>query len=113
MAKGRLSEHEQRILDEMEAALDRDHRLNRRLRTVRLACRLRAGWAAATVTRGLILAMTTLASLILLVVAASTSNPGVIWAFVATWSVLLLGARGVLRRRSARKGGGASRPRRS
>lgn len=105
MAKGRLSEHEQRILDEMETALDRDHRLHRRLSAVRLACRLRAGWTAATMARGFFVALTALASLILLVVGARTANAGVIWAFAATSSAMLLTSRGLRRRRTARRSG--------
>lgn len=111
MAKGRLSEREKRILDEMEAALDRDHRLHRRLRTVRLAHALRTDWAAATVGRGFFVALASLASLILLVVGACTSEPAVIWAFAATWSAVLLVGRGLRGRRTVR-GNGAAGPER-
>ncbi len=103
MAAGRLPEHEQRILDEMEAALDRDHQLHRRLRSVRVGYRLHTAWAATSVPRGFLVALTALASLILLVVGACTSSPGVIWAFAATWSCALLGVKGA-RRRAARRG---------
>ncbi|WP_255946212.1 DUF3040 domain-containing protein [Streptomyces odontomachi] len=103
MAKGRLPEHEQRILDEMEAALDRDHRLHRRLSAVRFACQLRAGWAAATAARGFFVALAALASLILLVVGARTANAGVIWAFAATSTAMLLTGRGLRRRRTDRR----------
>jgi hypothetical protein len=103
MSAGRLPEREQRILEEMEADLDRDHRLNRRLRAVRVSCRLRTAWAASTMARGFFLAVAAVASVVLLVVGACTSNPDVIWAFVVTWSCVLLGARGLLRRRSERR----------
>jgi hypothetical protein len=104
MSAGRLPEHEQRILDEMEAALDRDHRLHRRLRTVRVSSRLNAAWVATRVTRGFLMAVAALTSLILLVVGVCTSAPGVIWAFAATWSATLLGVRGAVRRRTVRRG---------
>ena len=106
MAKGRLSQHERRILDQMEAALDRDYRLRRRLWAVRLAWRLRTGWTTATVARGFFVTLAALASLILLVVAVATMNPGVIWAFVVTWSAVLLAGRGLKRHRADDRAGG-------
>ncbi|GHH85170.1 hypothetical protein GCM10018793_52120 [Streptomyces sulfonofaciens] len=103
MATGRLPEREQRILDEMEAALDRDHRLNRRLRAVRISFRVHSAWAASGAARGFFMAMAALASLILLVVGISTSNPGVIWAFAATWTFALLGGRRAMHHRAERR----------
>ncbi|MGX1478498.1 UNVERIFIED_CONTAM: hypothetical protein RKD50_007306 [Streptomyces canus] len=93
MATGRLPDHEQRILEEMERALRRDRRLARRLRRLsrpsrgpglsRLVSCTPPPWAVA-----LLLAM----SVGLMVSGIITSEPGVIWAFAAVWPVTLYGA---------------------
>ncbi|MFD7466454.1 DUF3040 domain-containing protein [Streptomyces tendae] len=89
MSIGRLPDHEQRILDEVERALSRDRRLDRRLRTLRLRRRpdptRLAAYRPRTVTVLLLLAV----SVTLMVVGIVTSAPGVIWAFAGVWPVTL------------------------
>ncbi|MGV9910267.1 DUF3040 domain-containing protein [Streptomyces tendae] len=89
MSIGRLPDHEQRILDEVERALSRDRRLDRRLRTLRLRRRpdptRLAAYRPRTVTVLLLLAV----SVTLMVVGIVTSAPGVIWAFAGVWPVAL------------------------
>ncbi|MEU3894734.1 DUF3040 domain-containing protein [Streptomyces sp. NPDC057376] len=89
MSIGRLPEHEQRILDEVERALSRDRRLDRRLRTLRLSRRpdpaRLLSYRPRTLTVLLLLAL----SVTLLVTGIVTSAPGVIWAFAAVWPVTL------------------------
>ncbi|MET9765336.1 DUF3040 domain-containing protein [Streptomyces sp. NPDC006372] len=93
MSIGRLPDHEQRILDEMERALRRDRRLDRRLRTLRLSrlpdparvfVRL-ASYRPRVWTVAVLLAV----SVALLVTGIVTSEPAVIWAFAALWPLTL------------------------
>lgn len=92
MATERLPDHEQRILDEVERALRRDRRLDRRMRTGRL--RRRPDLSRVThyrprvLTVGLLLAV----SITLMVTGIVTSRPAVIWAFAAVWPVALFAA---------------------
>lgn len=93
MSIGRLPEHEQQILDEIERSLRRDRRLDRRLRTLKVrrgpdltrlltrvaACRPR-GWTVAA-----LLAV----SVTLMVTGIVTSGPWAIWAFAAVWPITL------------------------
>ncbi|GGR63638.1 DUF3040 domain-containing protein [Streptomyces roseolus] len=101
MDEARLSPHEQRVLAEIEADLNADARLARRMagrppapRSPRIKGRRGAGAA--------LLAIVTLT---LLVLAAATSAPALIWAFAAAWvATLILLLRAVVRwtrRRSA------------
>lgn len=89
MTTGRLPDHEQRILDEVERALRRDRRLARRMRTLRL--RRRPDLSRVTcyrphvLTVGLLLAV----SVALMVTGIVTSRPAVIWAFAAFWPLTL------------------------
>ncbi|WP_405469413.1 DUF3040 domain-containing protein [Streptomyces canus] len=89
MTTGRLPDHEQRILDEVERALRRDRRLDRRLRTGRL--RRQPDLSRVThyrphvLTVGLLLAV----SIALLVTGIVTSRPAVIWTFAAVWPLTL------------------------
>ncbi|MDQ0384582.1 hypothetical protein J2S54_001402 [Streptomyces sp. DSM 42143] len=89
MSIDRLSDHEQRVLDEVERALSRDRRLDRRLRTLRLSRRpdltQLVSYRPRTLTVLLLLAL----SVTLLVTGIATSAPGVIWAFAAVWPVTL------------------------
>ncbi|WP_030240976.1 MULTISPECIES: DUF3040 domain-containing protein [unclassified Streptomyces] len=93
MSIGRLPDHEQRILDEMERALRRDRRLDRRLRTLRLSrlpdpARVLArlgSYRPRVWTVAVLLAM----SIGLMVTGIVTSAPGVIWAFAALWPLTL------------------------
>ncbi|MEU0114560.1 DUF3040 domain-containing protein [Streptomyces bobili] len=80
MATSRLSDQERRDLEEIERALRRDRRLDRRLRTFsppprRPRVRTTASLLAVSVT--------------LMVTGIVTSEPGVIWAFAAVWPVTL------------------------
>ncbi|AOW89761.1 MULTISPECIES: DUF3040 domain-containing protein [Streptomyces] len=89
MSIGRLPDHEQRILDEVERALRRDRRLDRRLRTLRLARRPDltrvAAYRPRTPTVLLLLAL----AVALMVAGIVTSEPGVLWSFAAVWPVTL------------------------
>ncbi|MER7562087.1 DUF3040 domain-containing protein [Streptomyces sp. NPDC048523] len=92
MATERLPDHEQRILDEVERALRRDRRLDRRMRTGRL--RRRPDLSRVThyrphvLTVGLLLSV----SITLMVTGIVTSRPAVIWAFAAVWPLALFAA---------------------
>ncbi|MEU6404788.1 DUF3040 domain-containing protein [Streptomyces sp. NPDC046985] len=83
MSTSRLPEHEQRILDEIERALNRDRRLARRLRSSRRVPRFPAlardlaAYAPRPWTALILLAV----SAALLGSGIATSAPGVIWAF--------------------------------
>ncbi|CAL9624970.1 hypothetical protein SUDANB176_05934 [Streptomyces sp. enrichment culture] len=89
MSIGRLPDHEQHILDEIERALRRDRRLDRRLRTLRLhrgpdvpgLLRRTASYRP----RGRTVAALLAVSIALMVAGMVTSAPGVIWAFAAVW----------------------------
>ena len=100
MTIGRLPDHEQRILDEVERALRRDRRLDRRLRTLRLRrgpdlTRV-ASYRPRTLTVFLLLAL----SVTLMVTGVVTSEPAVIWAFAAVWPLALFAVLRRLFRRS-------------
>ncbi|MFE3855522.1 DUF3040 domain-containing protein [Streptomyces griseorubiginosus] len=89
MATGRLPDHEQRILDEVERALRRDRRLERRLRMHRLRrcpdlSRV-THYRPHVLTVGLLLTVSTT----LLVLGIVTSRPAVVWAFAAVWPLTL------------------------
>ncbi|WP_435281787.1 DUF3040 domain-containing protein [Streptomyces koelreuteriae] len=96
MSIGRLPDHEQRILDEMERALRRDRRLDRRLRTLRVRRRpdparvlaRLAGYRPRVWTVVVLCAVT----VGLLVAGIATSAPGVIWAFAAICPLTLYAA---------------------
>ncbi|MEU0196411.1 hypothetical protein ABZ250_42475 [Streptomyces afghaniensis] len=89
MSIGRLPENEQRILDEMERALRRDRRLDRRLRTLRLSRRPDPARLLARLgsyrPRVWTVAVLLAVSVGLMVAGMVTSEPGVIWAFAAIW----------------------------
>ncbi|AMW13699.1 hypothetical protein A4E84_31830 [Streptomyces qaidamensis] len=96
MSIGRLPENEQRILDEMERALRRDRRLDRKLRSHRvsrcpdlahLLARL-ASYRPRVRTVMILLAV----SVGLMVAGIVTSEPGVIWAFAALWPLTMFAA---------------------
>ncbi|CAM5518814.1 DUF3040 domain-containing protein [Streptomyces aurantiogriseus] len=90
MTTDRLSDDERRILAEMERALRRDRRLDRRLRTLRWHPSLSgvASWAPRPWTVALLLAV----SVGLTVAGIITSAPVVIWAFAAVWPPTLYAA---------------------
>ena len=89
MTTGRLPDHEQRILDEVERALRRDRRLDRRLRTGRL--RRRPDLSRVTHYRPHVLTVCLLlaVSVALLVTGIVTARPAVIWSFAAVWPLTL------------------------
>ncbi|CAL9290086.1 MULTISPECIES: DUF3040 domain-containing protein [Streptomyces] len=93
MSIGRLPENEQRILDEMERALRRDRRLDRRLRTLRLSRRPDPAGVLARLgsyrPRGRTVLVLLAVSVALMVAGMVTSEPGVIWAFAALWPLTL------------------------
>ncbi|MFH9742527.1 DUF3040 domain-containing protein [Streptomyces roseolus] len=103
MDEARLSPHEQRVLAEIEADLNADARLARSMaghppgpRPPRVKGRRGAGTA--------LLAIVTLT---LLVLAAATSAPALIWAFAAAWvATLVLLLRVVVRWTRRRAAGG-------
>ncbi|MYS44666.1 DUF3040 domain-containing protein [Streptomyces sp. SID5998] len=104
MSTSRLPEHEQKILDEIERALNRDRRLARRLRTVRPRRRPDlsrvAGYAPHPMTVVVLLAV----ALGLLAAGIATSRVGVVWAFAAVWPVALFAGFRLLCRRWSRAG---------
>ena len=91
MATGRLPDHEQRILDAMEADLRRDRRLRRRLRTARIKRRLNPARVAEYRPRVPTVVLLLSLSVLLMVVGIRTSEPVAIWAFAALWPLTLFG----------------------
>ncbi|MEU4659452.1 DUF3040 domain-containing protein [Streptomyces sp. NPDC023723] len=89
MSVSRLPEHEQRILDDMERALRRDRRLDRRLRTFRPDRRPDPARLLTYRPRALTVLLLLAGSVTLMVTGIVTSEPGVIWAFAAVWPVTL------------------------
>ncbi|MBO4260102.1 DUF3040 domain-containing protein [Streptomyces griseorubiginosus] len=89
MSTSRLPDHEQRALDEMERALSRDRRLERRLRTFRPSRRPDLARLAAYRPRLLTVTFLLLVSIGLMVAGIVTSEPAVIWAFAGVWPAAL------------------------
>ncbi|MCH5670303.1 DUF3040 domain-containing protein [Streptomyces gilvus] len=89
MSTSRLPDHEQRALDEMERALSRDRRLERRLRTFRPSRRPDLARLAAHRPRLWTVAFLLLVSIGLMVAGIVTSEPAVIWAFAGVWPAAL------------------------
>ncbi|MEW1869638.1 DUF3040 domain-containing protein [Streptomyces caelestis] len=96
MALGRLPEHEQRVLDEIERTLCRDRRLDRRLRTLRLrrwpgptrpSARIASGRP-----HGRTVAALLAVSVALMVTGIVTSAPWAIGAFAVVWPPTLFAA---------------------
>ncbi|MFH8798722.1 DUF3040 domain-containing protein [Streptomyces sp. NPDC017936] len=90
MTTGRLSDDERRILAEMERALRRDRRLDRRLRTLRW--RPGVSRLASYTPRAWTVAQLLAVSVGLMVAGIATSAPAVIWAFAAVWPLTLYAA---------------------
>ncbi|MFF9622852.1 DUF3040 domain-containing protein [Streptomyces griseosporeus] len=102
MTTGRLPDHEQRILDEMERELSQDRRLDRKLRTLdRQPVPVLRRVASYTPRPGTV-AVLGAASVGLMVAGTVTSEPAVIWAFAGVWPVTLYSAFRLLCRWSAR-----------
>ncbi|MGA5122002.1 DUF3040 domain-containing protein [Streptomyces pseudogriseolus] len=116
MSLGRLPEHEQHILDEIERSLRRDRRLNRLMRGRR--ARRGPDWkrVAGRITRceprGRTVALLVAVSAALMVTGVVTAAPWAIWVFVTVWPVTLFAAFRLLSRWSGEAGGGGPRRRR-
>ncbi len=89
MTIGRLPDHEQRILDRLEADLRRDRRLDRQLRTLQLKRRPVLAPLAAYRPHPVTVAFSLALSIILMVTGIRTSDPAVIWAFALVWPLTL------------------------
>lgn len=96
MDEAGLSDHERRILSEMESELKGEPELQRRFRTTRgqrstprilslVAPGLRR-------PNGPVVCVLALASLILLIAASLTVSPALIWVFAATWTLTFAAA---------------------
>ncbi|MEU5089903.1 DUF3040 domain-containing protein [Streptomyces sp. NPDC021356] len=92
MSTNRLPDHEQRILDEIERALNRDRRLARRLSATRRRRRPDPTRVAAYAPRTWTVVMLLAVAVALLAAGAATAEPGVIWAFAAVWPMALFAA---------------------
>jgi hypothetical protein len=101
-----LSDHEQRILSEIESELRGDPALERRLRTMRWGCSLPHPATRMFRLNGLVLAVLGLVSVTLLIAAAATTVPLLIWAFAAAWGLTVLVALRLTVRWSRRLRGG-------
>jgi hypothetical protein len=100
VATGRLPEHEQRILDQMEADLRRDRRFARRLRSPRAKRTLSVTRVADYRPRARTVAFLVLVAGALMVTGIRTSEPAVIWAFAGVWPIALFGVLRLLCRRA-------------
>ncbi|MHC3469810.1 DUF3040 domain-containing protein [Streptomyces sp. 7R007] len=89
MSTGRLPDHEQRILDELERVLSRDRRLARRMRARRPRRRPDPARLAAYRPRLWTALLWLAVSVALMTAGIVTSDPAVIWAFAAVWPVTL------------------------
>ncbi|MBT3162656.1 DUF3040 domain-containing protein [Streptomyces sp. Vc74B-19] len=93
MSIGRLPEHEQNILDEIERSLRRDRRLKRLLRGQRARRRpdlkRLLGRLATWSPRGRTVALLVAVSVALVVTGIVTSAPWALWTFAAVWPVTL------------------------
>ncbi|MEV3954078.1 DUF3040 domain-containing protein [Streptomyces albogriseolus] len=91
MSPGRLPEHEQHILDEIERSLRRDRRLNRLLRAGRARRgpdpKRFAARVARCAPRGRTVALLVVVSVALMVTGLVTRAPWAIWAFATVWPV--------------------------
>lgn len=100
MDEVRLSAHERRVLAEIEETLNQDEALDRRPQPLRRAL----------LPLGVALALAAAATLI--VPAAATGRPGLVWAFAGTWVLALTGLTFLVVRWCRREGMfGASRDR--
>ncbi|GHE42611.1 DUF3040 domain-containing protein [Streptomyces thermocarboxydus] len=93
MSLGRLPEHEQHILDEIERSLRRDRRLNRLLRGRRARRGPDLKRFAARMTRrgprGRTVALLVVLSVALMVTGLVTAAPWAIWTFAVVWPVVV------------------------
>ncbi len=103
MDEAGLSDHERRILSEIESQLQNEEDLERRLRTMRgqrsmprILSRVAPGIRR---PNGPVVCFLALASLILLIAASLTVSPALIWVFAATWTLTLVTAVPLIGRR--------------
>ncbi|MEU1266377.1 DUF3040 domain-containing protein [Streptomyces cellulosae] len=93
MSLGRLPEHEQHILDEIERSLRRDRRLNRLMRGRRTRRGPGLRRLAARVTRraprGRTVALLAVVAVALMVTGLVTAAPWAIWTFAVVWPVVV------------------------
>lgn len=101
-----LSDHEQRILSEIESQLQGDSSLERKLRTMHWGRSLPHPSTRMFKPNGLLLAFLGLVSLILLIAAVATTAPVLIWAFATAWALTVVVALRLAVRWSRRPGGG-------
>ncbi|CAL9394717.1 hypothetical protein C1708_06835 [Streptomyces sp. DH-12] len=96
MSLGRLPEHEQHVLDEIERSLRRDRRLNRLLRRHRVRrgpdLKRFLGRVARCNPRGRTVALLLAVSVAVMVTGIVTSAPWALWTFAAVWPVTLFAA---------------------
>jgi hypothetical protein len=85
-----LSDHEQRILSEIESGLRGDSSLERRLRTMRWGPPIPRPSTRVFRLNGLALALLGSVSLTLLITAGVTAAPSLIWAFAAVWGLTVV-----------------------
>lgn len=104
-----LSDHEQRILSEIESELQTDSSLERSLRTMRWGQRQPHPWTRMFRANGLLLAVLGSVSLTLLIAAVATTAPVLLWAFAAAWALTVLVALRLAARWSRRLRGGDGR----
>ncbi|CAL9642708.1 DUF3040 domain-containing protein [Streptomyces sp. Tu 3180] len=88
MSIGRLTEHEQRVLEEMERELRRDRRLDRRLRALRRHGRPNRLRDAFRDPRPWAVVLLLAVCVALMAAGVVTSDPRVIWAFAVVWPLM-------------------------
>ncbi|TJZ96307.1 DUF3040 domain-containing protein [Actinacidiphila oryziradicis] len=96
-----LSDREQRLLSEIEAALRKDGAVDRSLRTLRLSTR-RHLWEEIRRPHAVLVAALAAASLCLLVAGSLTSVAALIWVSAGMWLATLLMGFGLLRKWTGR-----------
>ncbi|GAA3379310.1 hypothetical protein GCM10020367_62330 [Streptomyces sannanensis] len=87
-----LSDHEQRILSEIESDLQGDETLDRRMRTMRWGHPVPHLPTRMPKPSGLTVSLLGALSLTLLIAAVVTTAQALIWAFAVVWAVTVLGA---------------------
>jgi hypothetical protein len=89
---GPLRDDEQHILDQMERALRRDRRLDRRMRALDRGRRPALTRLARYRPRPWTVAVLLVVSVALMAAGIDTAEPAVIWTFAAVWPVTLYSA---------------------
>jgi Flp pilus assembly protein TadB len=96
-----LSDHERRILSEIESQLEDDQDLERKLRTMRgqRSPRTVSRIARTVGVKGLTVCVLGVTSLILLISAVLTVSSALLWVFAVTWTLTLIMAVRLVARR--------------